>query len=72
MIPEYAPRTLDIREQQFIGRYRTQIQCDGYFFPCETGKADFILNFLPDGTVHRSIVRLGKVFRKNNALAFQT
>ncbi len=30
---EYAPGTLDISEQQFIGRYRTQIQCDGLFFP---------------------------------------
>lgn len=67
---EYAPRTLDIREQQFIGRYRTQIQCDGYFFPCETGKADFILNFLPDGTVHRSIVRLGKVFSEKQRPGF--
>jgi len=67
---DYAPRKLDIREQQFIGRYRTQIQCDGYFFPCETGKADFILNFLPDGTVHRSIVRLGKVFSEKQRPGF--
>ena len=59
---EYAPRTLDISEQRFIGRYRTQIQCDGYFFPCKEGSADFILNILPDGTVHRSVVRLGKLF----------
>lgn len=67
---EYAPRKLDIGEQQFIGRYRTQIQCDGYFFPCETGKADFILNFLPDGTVHRSIVRLGKIFSEKQRAGF--
>lgn len=35
---EYAPRTLDISEQQFIGRYRTQIQCDGFFSLVKRGR----------------------------------
>lgn len=67
---EYVIRKLDIREQQFVGRYRTEIQCDGHFFPCETGKADFILNILPDGSVHRSVVRLGKVFAEKQRPGF--
>jgi hypothetical protein len=56
-VPDYA---LD-----FVGRYHTQIDCDGHFAPCTEGKAEFILTLLPDGTLHRSIVQYGKVFNDN-------
>lgn len=56
-VPDYA--------KTFIGRYHTEIDCDGRFAPCTEGKAEYILALLPDGTVHRSIFQYGKVFIDN-------
>lgn len=53
-IPPYA--------QEFAGRYHAMISCDEHFVPCSKGEAEYILNLLPDGTMHRSIVHYGKVF----------
>ena len=63
VVPDYA--------KQVVGRYRTEIDCDGRFAPCTDGKAEFILTLLPDGTVHRSILQYGKVFidNTNNSMA---
>lgn len=58
IVPSYA--------QPFIGRFYAQVQCDGGFVPCREGNAEFILNFLPDGTVHRSIIQYGKVFAEKS------
>lgn len=57
VVPDYA--------KDFIGRYYTEIDCDGNFAPCNEGKAEFILTLMPDGTVHRSILQYGKVFIDN-------
>ena len=53
-VPEHA--------KVFIGRFHANVKCDDHFIPCKEGNADFILNLLPDGTVHRSIIQFGKVF----------
>lgn len=54
IVPEYA--------KVFIGRFHASIPCDDGFIPCKQGTAEYILNLLPDGTVHRSIIHYGKVF----------
>lgn len=46
----------------YAGRYHASIPCDDGFIPCKEGTAEFILNLLPDGTVHRSIIHYGKIF----------
>ena len=56
------PATVPEDAKAFIGRYHTEIDCDGRFAPCTEGKAEFILTLMPDGTVHRSILQYGKVF----------
>lgn len=48
--------------KDFVGLYRAHIECDGGFVPCKHGTAEFILNLLSDGTVHRSIIHFGRVF----------
>ncbi len=60
-VPAYA--------RNFIGRYHANIPCEDDFVSCEQGAAEFILNLLPDGTVHRSIIHYGKVFTDRNAAA---
>lgn len=59
------PVTVPDDAKAFIGRYHTEIDCDGRFAPCTEGKAEFILTLMPDGTVHRSILQYGKVFIDN-------
>ncbi|WP_216935150.1 MULTISPECIES: hypothetical protein [unclassified Acinetobacter] len=59
------PPTVPDDAKKFIGRYHTEIECDGRFAPCSEGTAKFILTLLPDGTVHRSILQYGKVFIDN-------
>ncbi|WP_244783103.1 hypothetical protein [Acinetobacter sp. F-1] len=59
------PATVPEDAKAFIGRYHTEIDCDGRFAPCTEGKAEFILTLMPDGTVHRSILQYGKVFIDN-------
>lgn len=60
-VPAYA--------RNFIGRYHANIPCEDDFVACEKGTAEFILNLLPDGTVHRSIIHYGKIFADRNATA---
>ena len=50
------------REMPFVGRYHARISCDEYFVHCDQGSVEFILNLLPDGTAHRSIVRYGRIY----------
>lgn len=57
-VPEHA--------KVFIGRFHAQVSCDDSFIQCKEGEAEFILNLLPDGTVHRSIIQFGKVFAEKN------
>lgn len=59
------PATVPEDAKVFIGRYHTEIDCDGRFAPCTEGKAEFILTLMPDGTVHCSILQYGKVFIDN-------
>lgn len=59
------PPTVPDDAKKLIGRYHTEIECDGNFAPCSEGTAKFILTLLPDGTVHRSILQYGKVFIDN-------
>ena len=54
--------TLPEEAKVYVGRYLARIPCDDGFIPCKEGTAEFILNLLPDGTVHRSIIHYGKVF----------
>ena len=54
--------TLPEQAKVYVGRYLASIPCDDGFIPCKEGTAEFILNLLPDGTVHRSIIHYGKVF----------
>lgn len=57
-----APQPVPEHAKKFIGRFHAYVKCDDSFIPCKEGEAEFILNLLPDGTVHRSIVQFGKVF----------
>lgn len=45
----------------FVGRYYASISCADPLVSCDSGSADFILNLLPDGTAHRTIVYLGAI-----------
>lgn len=69
--PNVDPKPVPDYAKSYVGRYLTQIDCDGRFAPCTEGKSVFILTLLPDGTVHRSIVHYGKVF-VNNSRRVQT
>ena len=40
----------------YVGRYTIQISCEDKFVMCESGKVDYILTLLPDGTAHRIFV----------------
>ena len=45
----------------FIGRYKTKIDCVDEIIQCDEGMANVILNLLPDGTAHSSIIHLGQI-----------
>lgn len=45
----------------FVGRYYASISCEDPLVSCDQGNADFILNLLPDGTAHRTIIHLGTI-----------
>ena len=45
----------------YVGRYTIQISCEDKFVMCESGKVDYILTLLPDGTAHRIFVNAGKI-----------
>ena len=60
--PSPQSSALPKNAQEFIGRFHAIIPCDDGFIPCQQGTAEFILNLLPDGSAHRSIIHYGKVF----------
>lgn len=45
----------------YVGRYRVVVSCKDPIVFCEQGTADFILNLLPDGTAHRTVIHLGTI-----------
>lgn len=47
--------------RKYVGRYRAEIDCKDAFAECENGTANFIVNLLPSGIAHRSIVHMGKI-----------
>lgn len=58
---DQRPSTVNKNAAPYIGRYRVEISCMDAFVECELGTANFILNLLADGTLHRSIVHMGKM-----------
>ena len=50
------------QQLQYVGRYKTEMSCNMALFACGDGDVDYILNLLPDGSAHRSIVHLGKLY----------
>ncbi|OTG80650.1 hypothetical protein [Acinetobacter sp. ANC 4648] len=56
-------KSSQLSEQQlkYVGRYSTQINCSDHFVDCEKGTVEYILNLLPDGTAHRTIVYSGRM-----------
>ena len=50
----------------FVGRYQTKIACQDKIINCEEGQSDIVLNLLPDGTAHRTIIHLGKITYASN------
>lgn len=54
-------------EQQFVGRYHTQMSCADSFVDCQQGNAEYVLNLLADGTAHRMIVQYGKIYTGSQA-----
>ncbi|MEQ1388771.1 hypothetical protein ABLT88_04555 [Acinetobacter radioresistens] len=46
---------------QYAGRYYTQVPCQDAFVNCGKGRAEYILNLLPDGSAHRMIATFGRV-----------
>ena len=53
--------TIDEQAMPYVGRYYASISCTDPLVSCESGNADFILNLLPDGTAHRTIIYLGTI-----------
>lgn len=53
--------SIDEQAMPYVGRYYVSISCDDPLVSCESGHADFILNLLPDGTAHRTIIHLGTI-----------
>nr|WP_218947684.1 hypothetical protein [Acinetobacter sp. YH16050] len=49
----------------YVGRYTVQISCEDKFVMCESGKVDYILTLLPDGTAHRIFVNAGQISYDN-------
>lgn len=49
----------------YVGRYTIQISCEDKFVMCESGKVDYILTLLPDGTAHRIFVNAGQISYDN-------
>ncbi len=45
----------------YVGRYHVVVDCKDPIVYCEKGTADFILNLLPDGTAHRTIIHAGSI-----------
>lgn len=56
-----ARSLLTEKATQYIGRYRAEVDCTDRFVDCNDGTANFIINLLPNGIAHRTIVHMGKV-----------
>lgn len=52
---------IDHTAQSYVGRYHVSISCQDPMVSCQSGTADFILNLLPDGTAHRTIIHFGTI-----------
>lgn len=50
----------------YVGRYATKIDCEDAFVACESGEADFIISFLPNGIAHRMIKHRGSITFTSN------
>lgn len=61
--------TISKKAEAFVGRYHTEINCEDPFAMCEHGSSEFIINLLPDGTAHRTIVYMGRVTVEKNEKA---
>ena len=68
--PTDAAHAAKVSEQaeKFVGRYYAEISCEDRFVMCDRGKAEFIINLLPDGTAHRTIVYMGKMTYENSEI----
>lgn len=65
---DHQPETISKKAHAFVGRYHVQISCDDPFAMCDRGSSEFIINLLPDGTAHRTLVYMGKMTYENNAI----
>ncbi len=54
-------RDIKAYEQPLAGRYMGRMSCQDDFARCDKGSAEYILNLLPDGTAHRTIIHYGKI-----------
>lgn len=68
---EQATSTESLPEnaRSFVGRYHAYISCEDAFALCEKGNAEFILNLLPNGSAHRTLMYLGKMNHEGNTLS---
>lgn len=53
---------MSAQQLKYVGRYHTQINCSDDFVRCEKGNAEYILNLLPDGMAHQTIIYSGRVY----------
>lgn len=53
---------IDKEDLKYVGRYSTKIPCKDAFARCEKGQAEYILSLLADGTAHRTVVNLGRMY----------
>ncbi|AOA59340.1 hypothetical protein [Acinetobacter larvae] len=58
----YRQGRLSAEEVKYIGRYHTFIPCSDEFIACNQGYVEYILNLRPDGTAHRTIIHLGRLY----------
>jgi len=61
--------TISHQAEEFVGRYHAEISCEDPFVLCDHGKAEFIINLLPDGTAHRTIAYMGKMTYENREIS---
>ncbi|BFM52339.1 hypothetical protein JUNP402_0423 [Acinetobacter baumannii] len=57
-IPDQSSK-LSEADQQYAGRYHTRISCEDNFADCETGEAEYILNFSVHDKFHRTLILSG-------------
>ena len=57
LIPDYA--------KPFVGQFHIIVECNHPFVPCQGGHAKVTVSLLPNGTIRRSTIEYGKVFKEN-------